>query len=103
MTLMPDALPISSGATASRTAVGTVGSAIEIPTPATSSARSSSTQLVASEPRAATQAYPAVCSSRPRTMTGRRPMRSETRPAMGEMTMGVAKNGSSRTPEETGL
>ena len=36
-------------------------------------------------------------------MTGRRPMRSETRPAIGEITMGVAKNGSSRTPEEIGL
>lgn len=44
--LIPDALPISSGETALRTAVGTVGSAIEMPMPATSSATVSSIQLV---------------------------------------------------------
>jgi len=33
--LTPDALPISVGKTALRTAVGAIGSAIEMPTPAT--------------------------------------------------------------------
>ena len=39
--LMPDALPISAGATALITATGTVGRAIEMPTPAASSASTS--------------------------------------------------------------
>src|SRR6266702_3356119 len=47
---MPDALPISGWVTALRTAVGTVGRAIEMPVPAISSASMSSIQLVASEP-----------------------------------------------------
>ena len=82
--------------------MGTVGRAIEMPMPATSSASMSSIQLVASEPRAATQVKPSVCSVRPVTITGRRPMRSETAPATGETSIGVAKNGSRRTPVETG-
>ena len=99
---MPDALPISSGDTALRTAVGTVGSAIEMPMPATSSATVSSTQLALREPRAATQMKPSACRVSPRTMIGRRPMRSESAPASGEMNIGVAKNGSSRSPVATG-
>ncbi len=47
---MPEALPISIPATELSTAVGTVGSAIETPTPATSSATTSSTQLVCERP-----------------------------------------------------
>ena len=45
-------------ATALRTAVGTVGRAIEIPMPAISNASMSSIQLVASEPRAARRWLP---------------------------------------------
>jgi hypothetical protein len=75
---------------------------METPTPAISRAMSSSTQLVESDPRMAAQASPAVSKKSPVAMTGRRPMRSETAPAMGEMTMGVAKKGSRRTPAETG-
>jgi len=82
--------------------MGTVGSAMETPTPAISRAMSSSTQFVDSEPLMAAQASPAVSKKSPVTMTGRRPMRSETAPAIGEMNMGVAKKGSSRTPAETG-
>ena len=70
--------------------------------PATSSATTSSTQLVPSEPRAATQAKPSACRARPVTMIGRRPMRSEIAPANGETSIGVAKNGSSRSPAEIG-
>ena len=102
MKLIPDALPISSGATALRTAVGTVGSAMEMPMPAISSAMSSSTQLVASEPRAATQINPIACSARPVTMIGRRPIRSDRAPASGETNIGVAKNGSRRSPVPSG-
>src|SRR6185312_12288785 len=47
-------------------------------------------------------ANPAVCKNSPVTMTGRRPTRSETTPAIGEINIGVAKNGSRRTPAETG-
>jgi hypothetical protein len=54
--LIPDALPSSRGATAFSTAVGTVGSAIETPTPAISRAMSSSAQFVDSEPLMAAQA-----------------------------------------------
>jgi hypothetical protein len=82
--------------------VGTVGSAIETPTPAIRRAMSSSAQFVESEPAMATQANPAVCKKSPVAMTGRRPMRSETAPAIGEMNIGVAKKGSRRTPAETG-
>ena len=82
--------------------MGTVGSAIETPTPATSNAMTSSTQLVCSEPRAATHAKPSACRARPVTMIGLRPIRSETAPANGEMSIGVAKNGSSRSPAEIG-
>jgi hypothetical protein len=39
---------------------------------------------------------------RPVAMTGRRPMRSETAPAIGEMNIGVARKGSRRTLAETG-
>jgi len=63
---------------------------------------SSSTQFVESEPLMATQTSPAVCKKSPVAITGRRPMRSETAPAIGEMNIGVAKKGSSRTPAETG-
>lgn len=100
--LMPDALPISGSATALRTAVGTVGRAIEMPMPATSRASVISIQLVLSEPRAATQVKPSACRVRPVTITGRRPMRSETAPASGETSIGVAKNGSRRAPAATG-
>ena len=65
MKLIPDALPSSSGATALRTAVGTVGSAIEMPMPATARATVSSIQLVDREPRAATQTKPTVCRESP--------------------------------------
>jgi predicted RNA polymerase sigma factor len=65
--------------------VGTVGSAIEMPMPATSSAIVSSIQLVLSEPRAATQMKPIACRVSPTTMIGRRPTRSESAPASGEM------------------
>jgi hypothetical protein len=63
---------------------------------------SSSAQLVDSESLAATQANPAACMKSPLTITGRRPTRSETAPATGEMSIGVAKKGSSRTPAATG-
>ena len=35
-------------------------------------------------------------------MIGRRPIRSERAPASGETSIGVAKNGSRRSPVETG-
>ena len=57
------------------------------------SALSAAAQVVESEPLKATQANPAVCRKRPVAMSGRRPMRSETAPAMGEMNIGVAKRG----------
>jgi hypothetical protein len=60
--------------------VGTVGSAIEMPTPATSSAAVSSIQLVFSAPRAATQMKPMACTLSPTTMIGRRPARSDSAP-----------------------
>ena len=100
--MIPDALPISLGATALSTAVGTVGSAIEIPMPATSSASVSSTQLVVSEPVSATQMKPALSRASPVTITGRRPILSDRAPANGEMTIGVAKKGSRRRPVDTG-
>src|SRR5262245_30626253 len=84
MKLIPDALPISCGATALKTAVGTVGSAIESPTPAIRRAIASSIQLVAREPRQATQVKPNVCRESPTTMIGRRPIRSERAPASGD-------------------
>src|SRR5215813_4437051 len=64
---------------------------------------SSSTQFVDSEPVMAAQASPAVSMNSPVAMTGRRPMRSETAPAIGEMSMGVAKKGSRRTAGELEL
>jgi hypothetical protein len=62
----------------------------------------SAIQFVEREPLRATQASPAVCRKSPVAMTGRRPTRSETAPAIGEMSIGVAKKGSRRTPAETG-
>jgi len=100
--LVPEALPISVSATELRTAVGTVGRAIETPMPATSRAVTSSIQLASSDPRAATQAKPSACSARPVTMIGRRPIRSDSAPANGETTIGVPKNGKSRSPVEIG-
>ena len=69
---------------------------------ATSNAITSSTQLVRSEPRAATHVKPSACRARPVTRIGLRPILSEIAPANGEMTIGVAKNGSSRSPVEIG-
>ena len=82
--------------------MGTVGSAIEIPMPATSSASVSSTQLVVSEPLTATQAKPTVSRASPVTITGRRPVLSDRAPASGEMIIGIPKKGSSRRPVDTG-
>ena len=73
-----------------------------MPMPAIRSAITSSTQLVESEPLIATQTKPAVNMKSPVAMTGRRPMRSEMAPAIGEITIGVAKKGSKRTPAQTG-
>ena len=58
MLLMPDAFPISDGVTALRTAVGTVGRAIDMPIPATRSASTSSRVLAAAEALRATQPRP---------------------------------------------
>src|SRR6476469_2847243 len=66
--LMPDALPISSGATALSTAVGTVGRAIETPMPATSSAAASSIQVVLGALCAAAQVKPTDCRTNPVTI-----------------------------------
>jgi hypothetical protein len=85
------------GATALSTAVGTVGSAIEIPMPATSSASVSSIQLVVSEPLSATRVKPPLSRASPVTIQGRRPVLSESAPASGEMTIGIAKNGGNRS------
>ena len=73
-----------------------------MPTPATSSARPARPSSCSASRATATQANPAACRVSPMTMTGRRPMRSESAPASGEMNIGVAKNGSSRTPAQTG-
>jgi hypothetical protein len=73
-----------------------------MPMPAIRSATVSSIQLVASEPLIATQANPPVSRKSPVAMTFRGPMRSATAPAIGEMNIGVAKNGSRCTPVASG-
>src|SRR5262245_46465121 len=93
---MPEALPISAGPTELRTAVGTVGNAIEMPIPAIRSATTMA-EVLSLETFNAIHAKPTVCSASPTAITGRRPTRSDTAPAIGETSIGVASHGSRYT------
>ena len=56
----------------------------------------------AKQPLTATQVKPTVSRASPVTITGRRPVLSDSAPASGEMIIGMPKNGSSRRPVDTG-
>src|SRR5262249_37047624 len=96
--LTPEALPMSAGGTALSAAVGVAGSAIQVPTPAMMNGKTSSGELPVAVAISAIQANPAACSTSPKTISGRGPVRSASRPASGATTTGVAVQGRNRRP-----
>ncbi len=73
-----------------------------MPTPDTSSASTTPTVLPVGDMVTATQTNPAACSSSPVTITDRRPIRSDSAPATGEISIGVTSQGSRRSPVTSG-
>ena len=93
---------MSCGATALITAAGAIGRAIEMPMPAISSGSTKGPYAAPVEASCAIQVRPIAWTTRPAIISGRRPIRSDSRPAIGETTNGVAVQGSRRKPASSG-
>ena len=98
----PDACPSAAGATDERTTFATGAKKSPIPMPESANGATRSTYGVVGVETAAIHARPAAWSARPAPMNRWPPIRSESAPAIGATTIGIAVHGRMRSPEPSG-
>ena len=98
----PEALPSSRRPTALRTMLATGAKNIPIPIPDRMNGPTSSVYATSAVDTAAIQPRPIACSASPPARNGRPPIRSDSAPAIGATTIGIAVHGSTRRPDSSG-
>ena len=98
----PDALPSSSGRTADSTRFAVGAKYRLMPTPAITNGGTSRRYATVGDETSASHASAPDISAMPTTSSGRLPIRSDSRPAMGATRIGMAVHGSVRRPASSG-
>jgi hypothetical protein len=98
----PDAWPVSSWRTELSTAFAEGAKTSAIPAPAIMNGTTSCPYGTVGVDTAASQATPPAWSASPVAISGREPTRSDSSPAIGAISIGIAVHGSVRIPASSG-
>ena len=98
----PDALPSSAGFTARSTTFATGAKNIAMPVPESTKGMTREEYPTSGSLTRAIHPSPIACNASPPAISGRPPIRSDSAPAIGATTIGIAVHGRTRRPASSG-